>query len=288
MLQRVIGAHDGVATASEPWLLFALLNPLKPVPVRPVHEGGVEEAIADFAATLPGGMPTLEAELREAALRIYGRASPPGTRFYVDKTPHYITIADVIVRVLPDARYVFLTRNPLSMMASMAERFGAGLWSFPGWRRLVLFDFFDRFASAYERHRGIAHLARYEELVSGSEEPWRALTKHIGFDYDPSAGERFRSVELQGRLGDHGGVRFDGLEQARTDAWREMIDDPYRQLFARMYLKRLGRERLALLGHDLDGLLADVRATPVRRPPRPGDLAAAVRQPRLWRDLLRD
>src|SRR5262249_20278294 len=54
LVQRVLAAHPGVATASEPWLLLPLLLPLRDdVPAPGGWQPRVHSALEDFARMLP-------------------------------------------------------------------------------------------------------------------------------------------------------------------------------------------------------------------------------------------
>jgi hypothetical protein len=265
-----------VATSTEPWLLFPLLNPLRPKERRPrPDDPGAPEALDDFIPKLAGGREAYDADLAEFVLRVYSRAGTPGARFFVDKTPAYLRIIDEIVRLLPDSRFVFLARNPLGVLSSVMETLSHGRWSTHGWRAEMLFRGWDQLASGYVRHRERSHLVRYEELVGGGGPPWRELAAYIGIEFDPAGLQRFGSVRLDGPMvspGEHPG----SLTRTPVEKWRETIDDRYRQAWARRYLRWIGPDRLAALGYDLDEMLASLDAVPVRRRPRADDLRIAA------------
>jgi Sulfotransferase family len=65
LVQRIIAAHDGVATASEPWLLLPHAYTLRPqgIDAEYVHPLLVT-AIEDFAQSLPKGGDDYVDELR--------------------------------------------------------------------------------------------------------------------------------------------------------------------------------------------------------------------------------
>src|SRR5688572_7827725 len=120
LVQRVIASHDDVHTVSEPWLLLPFLYALRTDGARAEywHEAGAE-ALADFCGALPGGEDEYRAAVRELAERLYSAATPDGPRYFLDKTPHYHVIADEVMRTFPDAKFVFLWRNPLAALASL-------------------------------------------------------------------------------------------------------------------------------------------------------------------------
>lgn len=259
LLQRVLATYPDVATASEPWILLPLLSTLREdMPLAGRRHAEVAAAIGDFAAALPGGPADYEAELREVALRLYSRASANGARWFLDKSPSYLPIVGEIVRVFPDARFVFLFRNPLGVLSSIVETFCSGRFE-PHRYRVSLFHGVDYLLA----NRDAGHSVRFEDLVSGADEPWRGLAAYLGLEYDPATLGRFADVRLEGRMGDPTGVdRYRSLSSEPIAKWRETLGNPLRRAWAARYLRWLGRERLGAMGYDLDALLADLRAAP--------------------------
>src|SRR5436190_10218489 len=156
LLQRVIAAHDGVATVSEPWLLIPHAYTLRPDGVRAeyIHRLLVS-AIGDFVEELPNGLDDYRREIREFAIRLYEKAAGSDARYFVDKSP-YNLVADEIIRLFPDGKFIFLWRNPLSIMASIIETFHEGRWS-PTVCRTDMFVGLPRLISAYRSYYSCSH-----------------------------------------------------------------------------------------------------------------------------------
>src|SRR5947209_624473 len=214
LVQRVLGAHGEVATAAEPWLLLPALLPLrKPMPLAPGWYQTMAGAVRDFVAELPDGTHSYREALRSFAERLYSEAAPPGTRFFLDKSPAYHLIADDVIRAFPNARFVFLWRSPLSVLASTVETFCDGRWR-PGSHRGDLFNGVDNLVRAYEQAGETVHAVRYEDLLGGGDEPWQALASYVGIDFDPAALRRFADVQLAGTMGDPTGrLRYGTLDR---------------------------------------------------------------------------
>src|SRR5438309_4568144 len=86
LVQRVIAAHEGVATASEPWLLLPHAYALRPDGVRAEYfHPLMARALQDFCATLPDGVEDYRRGIREFALGLYQRAAGDGARYFLDK-----------------------------------------------------------------------------------------------------------------------------------------------------------------------------------------------------------
>jgi hypothetical protein len=267
LVQRVLGAYDEVATVNEPWILLPLLSPLRESGIHAHYPQYLAHtAILDFAQSLPRGMDTLREELAETALRLYAAAAPGGTRYFLDKTPAYHVIAELLLDVFPDARFIYLWRNPLSILASLIDTWSKDHFV-PHIFRVDLFNAVENLVGAYERGQGRVLGVRYEDLVgSGSAEEWHRLTDYVDLEWDPTALTRFSERRLAGRMGDPTGVeRYQSLSDEPLEKWRAVLNNPVRRAWARRYLEWIGEDRLAVMGYDLAALEHDLDAAPSSR-----------------------
>ncbi len=259
LVQRIIGAHEGVATASEPWLLLPHAYTLRQrgVDAEYVHPLLVT-AIEDFCDGLPGGREDYLDELREFALRLYEKAAGDGDTYFLDKTPPYCLVAEEIMRLFPEGRFVFLWRNPLSVVASMIETWGP--W-YPTFMGSDLFIGLPRLMATFEANRDRVHPARFEDLSSGDLASWQGLMGYLGIEFEPEALAGFAKVELGGRMGDPTGrKRYSTLSAEPQQKWKGTLANPLRRAWCHRYLRFLGAERLTMMGYDLDQMTAELDA----------------------------
>jgi hypothetical protein len=267
LLQRVLGSYDEVATVTEPYLLLPYVYTLRErgAVADYVHSFAVQ-GIEDFCNELPGGVDDYWHEVRELVLGLYERAAGSHTRdrpirYFLDKTPPYFLIIEEIMRLFPDGKFVFLWRNPLSQLASMLQ-LQDGRWS-PAHFRVILFEGIELLTRAYRRHADSVCAVRYEDLISGDSAHWRRLAKYLNLEFDPRSLSQFTDVQLRGRGGDPTGVHlYSSLSTDPLTKWQETLNNPVRKAWCRRYLRWIGRERLELMGYDLDALLADVARVP--------------------------
>jgi hypothetical protein len=263
LAQRILAAHGAVATASEPWVLLPYLYTLRERGVyAEYNHRALCQAVEDFCDVLPGGREDYVAEIRELALRLYGRASPNGARYFLDKTPRYHLVSDEILAAFPEGRHLFLWRNPLAVVSSVMEAWADGRWNLYRFK-VDLFDGLDNLVRTYERHRGKAHAVRYEALVTKPEETWGEVFRYLDLPFDRSVLEHFGGVELRGRKGDHPEAKgYTKLSREPLERWRRTLDNPIRKAWCRRYLRWIGRERLSVMGYDYEGLIADLESLP--------------------------
>jgi hypothetical protein len=106
-------------------------------------------------------------------------------------------------------------------------------------------------------------MVRYEDLVGDdAEREWKRVFAYLGLDFDPALLPASRYTKLEGRMGDPTGVRDQPVSRASVDKWRTIMANPVRKAWCRRYLRQhVGRERLRLMGYDLEGLLRELGST---------------------------
>ena len=171
LVQRIIAAHDGVATTSEPWLLLPHAYTFKTSGVFAEYpHATLVEAIEDFCAELPGGSAEYRRELHDYILRLYRLAAGEDATYFLDKSP-YSQVPEEVMEIFPEGKFVFLWRNPLSVAASNMETWGEA-WK-PTLFRQQLYVGLPRLIAACRRNAARVHSVRFEDLIGGGEEHWR-------------------------------------------------------------------------------------------------------------------
>jgi hypothetical protein len=262
LVQRIIAAHKDVATTSEPWLVLPYAYMFRPRGVDAEYQHPLMvSAIEDFCNELPRGAEDYRSALRTCILDLYEKAVSGEARFFLDKSPPYCLVAQEIMSLFPEGKFVFLWRNPLSIVASIIETWEP--WH-PTLFRDDLFVGLPRLVSAYTANRARAHAVRFEDLVGGDERCWSALMSYLGIEFEPEALHSFSEVKLNGRMGDPTGrTRYSSLSSEPQQKWRETLVNPLRKAWSRRYLSFLGSERLETMGYDRAQLLRDLDSQPL-------------------------
>lgn len=263
LTQRVLAAHQKIATSPEPWVLLPLLYSLK-------REGVYAEyghklavgAIEDFSDGLPGGRQAYVHDIREFVVGLYSKHAKIGATYFVDKTPRYHLVADDIVRLFETGKFIFLWRNPLAIVASMMETWSQGRWNLYEYE-VDLFDGLASLVEAWSRHSDKAISVCYEDLVDGVTPEWQRVFAYLGLDLDEECFVRFGSVDLGDRMGDQTGrYAYRALSTDPMNKWKQTLSNPLRKAWCRRYLSWIGRDRLAIMGYDIDRLRGELDSVP--------------------------
>ena len=294
LAQRILAAHESIDTTSEPWVLLPYFYTLRDRGVyAEYNHSSLVAAVEDFYGTLPGGREDYVVELRELALRLYRKAASDDARYFLDKTPRYHLISGDLLRAFPDCKHLFLWRNPLAVISSIIETWGGGKWNL--YRHKVdLFDGLEELIKTYEANEQTIHAVRYEDLLTKPEETWSGIFRYLEVPFDASLLQSFGSVRLNGRKGDPTGTgKYHRVNQEPLERWRSVLGSPARKAWCRSYLRWLGRERLAIMGYDMDLLLENLDSLPTSYGTLASDvwrgsygLAYDLLEPKIFREKL--
>lgn len=272
LLQRIIGAHSQVHTTAEPWLMLHPLFALKQNGLEVVYNAKQgKNAMMDFCATLPGGYTTWVESIRKMTSHLYNAAlqGKPESRF-LDKTPRYYFVINELRRVLPDAHYVFIIRNPLAVLSSI---FDTWLEKEEWWKTGSIHRFrYDLFVApqlmldAIEAMGNKAIRIQYETLVQYPEETVNDLCNKLDLPFENEMIEYGNKNRSMGRFGDQRSVNKHSKPTAEyLDRWTQKLVDPRRHMVAQAYLGTLGENLIARMGYNYTELQQKLKDVTIKR-----------------------
>lgn len=263
LVQRVLGAHPAIATAAEPNLLLPLVYALRNRGMYTEYNHHiVARSIDRFCALLPRGQGDYYSAAGSFAAHLYGLASGSDQRYFLDKTPRYHVIAEEIFDMFKNGKFIFLWRNPLAVTASMVDTFCHGRWQLHRFK-LDLFEGLQNLVAVYQKQERRACAIKYEDVISDPETSCRRLFDYLELPFDANVLTGFKDVALKGLFFDHKDIRlYKSFSSEPLVKWRTTLASPFRKAWCRHYLNWIGRERLAVMGYDLDALTKELNAIP--------------------------
>jgi len=262
LLQRMLAAHPRVATLPEPWVLIPPLYALRKKGVfAEYNHGSLNEAVTDFVGALPHGEADYFAAVRHFAESLYGCVVTQDKPYFLDKTPRYCFIANELIKVFPEAKYVLLWRNPVAVLSSRFHSFG-NRWRWYNYK----VDFYaglNNLVEFAQQNPDRIFSINYETLVESPETTLRGMLDYLELDMQPALLHDFVKVNLQGRMGDKTGVNdYAAVANQPLNKWRETLCNPLRVQLARNMLKTIGQSRLEFMGYDLTEFLTQLNSLP--------------------------
>lgn len=253
LLQRLLAGHPDISTAAETWLmLHPLYGTRKQGVSAEFNSVWAAHAVGEFLDNYAFGQATYDHGIRAFAQRIYGAAlARSERRFFLDKTPRYFFIIPDLYRLFPQARFIFLLRNPMAVLYSEFNTYVKGNW--PALARFApgLLEAPRRIVDGMALLGEAAIVVRYEELVAEPERRVRELCGRLGFDYHPEMIDYSNTPAPKGVANDPVGIHKHTKPSASSVAkWKEMAADPQLRLFAQDYARALGPELLEKMGYS--------------------------------------
>ncbi len=213
-------------------------------------------ALQDFLTFYADGEETWLEATRAWADVLYSRAlQSTGKPFFLDKTPRYYLIIPELYRLFPEAKFVFLIRNPLAVLHSIIDR-----WVKEDWPRLARYrqDLLvapNRLLEATEVMGDKAICIHYEALVNKPGETVSQLCGQLDVPFDPEMLNYGTVQAPQGRYGDKTGVRQNTRPIVdSTNKWKQLALQSQAQRFAIAYLDALGADCIEKLGYSYSDL----------------------------------
>ncbi|MCF6355774.1 MAG: sulfotransferase [Candidatus Polarisedimenticolaceae bacterium] len=256
LLQRILANHTDINTTSESWLLLPQLYALQEEGVFSEYSHITSSrAINDFCSCLSGEKKAYLDVIKRAIIDCYKSSTKSNARFYLEKTPRNNLILKDICSMFPDARYIFLWRNPAAIVASMINSFSDGKWNiyrheidlYKGFKNMLDADSFDI------RHR---HDIKYEDLATSPSVVTKELFRFLDLPTSSTDKPVLGDVSLLGRMGDKSGVQeYKQISALSLDKWKSSFPNTLRQRWLKSYLNDIGSENLSKIGYSKSELM---------------------------------
>ncbi|MCB9139506.1 MAG: sulfotransferase [Caldilineaceae bacterium] len=262
LLQHMLASHSNIAAVAEPWILFPAAYALRTEGIQTNYNHKIAQiALTEFLAQLEGEQENYYQAVRKLALHLYGGyLSQSKKERFLDKTSRYYLILPELVQIFPNAKIIFLVRNPLALLSSYIESMVFG-----NWRRFGEPGIRDDLLDGYRLIRqGIwyfgdsAIVVKYEDLVRDPGKVMRRLCDQLEINYEDRMLDYGSSIGvLPGRLVDPKSIhRHHSPVSSYANAWQSKLQSPQEKAFARGFLDHLGQEMVENFGYDFKSLRA--------------------------------
>jgi hypothetical protein len=269
LLQRVLMGHEKIKSIAEPWLLLPFCYAYK-------KEGTLAEyghessynAFEDFVNNLPNKENDYYEALGNFAQTLYDLQCKDGEIFFLDKTPRYYQIIPQIAKSFPDAKFIFLFRNPVHVVSSIMQT-----WSNGGFRHMHPYyvdikNGPELLSNGYKSIREKSYALKYEDFVQSPEKYTKEICEYLKIEFNKHMLENFTSQnsEFNGKMGDPTGVKdYQLVDTKPLEKWRDTFNTNYRRNYIMKYVESLNEYDLKVQGYKKEGILKEVSENTVSK-----------------------
>lgn len=266
LLQRMIAAHDEVATESEGWLLLPLFYLTRGEAFFAEYGGHLAKiGIAELFNRIPEGEDLYRKNVADMAVQLFSKLARNKEKYFLEKTPRYHLIVNEIIESFPNAKFIFLWRNPLSIVSSIISTWGGGRWNLYR-NKIDLYRGMENLTEAFEKNKSRALGVQYEALIRDTDEQMKRIMDYLELSPDKYNKNNFLNIKLSGTWGDPTGTReYREISTEPLEKWKTSLNSPFRKYWCRRYLGWIGNNRLNTMGYDLQHLqreLSGIKTTP--------------------------
>ena len=257
MMQRIIGCHHDIHTSSETWIMLH--------PMYALRESGIEtdfcsdlavKASLGFISQLPGGMEEYNDLMRRTYSQMYQRVlDVTGKSYYLDKSPRYYLIIKELYKLFPEAKFIFLFRNPLSVLVSIISRWTQGDWYRLSEFRSDLINAPDHLLRGGDLLKKKSITIRYEEFLADPENIIKTISSYLNVKNCPEI-MNYENGNTDGKsweFGDQYTVNEKNQpDMSHVNKWQELLYNPQAWRVINEYFEFLGKNRIEKMGYGYD------------------------------------
>ena len=264
LLQRILMAHPEIASTPEPWILLPFLYSRKQTGVLAEYSHNIAFlAISDFVDKFPNKEADFYKELEGFVSSLYAKHCVNKEKYFLDKTPMYYYIIPEIMKTFPDAKFVFLFRNPVQILSSVMNTWSKG--GFDNLYRLrdMLFSGPKLLAEGFFMNKEKSISIRYDDLIREPDKTVKKVCDYLQVKFDKSLLTDFNNQKLKGMAVDPTGVKdYNKIDNRPLDKWKKTFHSRCKKRFVLNYLKSIDEATLKTLGYskkELQKELLDIK-----------------------------
>jgi len=274
MLQQIILSNYQVYSLPEPWLMLPLVYLTKAdIDGRSSYnyrfgQINIEEL---FKRSGSDSLDRFRGRISKLALDTYSDLLPHNKKYFLDKTPRYYHIINELIEFFPNAKFVILVRNPLSVFCSIMD------YNFDGALNWLKQN--DRWHDIVSAPRNLsqmkdnakAYFVRYEDIVVNRKQSLKRLFEYL--DLNPMDLDYKGKYSLATEFAETHAVDRKSLNLHKEpvgdylNTWKNSITNWQKKRVIIEYIEFIGRETISELGYSYDELLTEAKSISTRWSP---------------------
>lgn len=265
LLQKIIASSNKVSSSSETWVLLPLLfSQKKEGTLTEYSHNKAIEALNTLKKNLLDNSINYNDILSNYILSIYRGLSTNKSKYFLDKTPRYYYIIEEISTIFPNAKFIFLFRDPLSQFASKIHNHNGRfkLNNYIG----DLLKGHNLLASGYEKLYAKSIKLSYFEIINNTTQVLEKLNVYLEINIDKKIVNNLTNVKFKGKMGDPDLMsnKNDKILKSSLEKWKDTFNTPVRIWVATKYLKNINDNYFSFLGKNREIFLDELNSVKLK------------------------
>ncbi|MBN0987768.1 sulfotransferase family protein [Amphritea pacifica] len=255
-LQRVLATSNDIYTTDEPWVALSLMYSIDNKVYAEYGDQDCKRAMVDFFDKHDIG--EFKRSIIKGLCEYYSKIAG-GNKYFLDKTPRNLLIANDLCDYAPDgSKFIFLVRHPVAVIESMFKTWGKGGWIYHKYK-IDLEVGLESLVKCIKRTKDSndSLIISYEALVLNPEEHEKIISDFLDVEVDLKG---FGNIILDGCMGDPN--RNDEIVKTKSElecGWEAIITNSFRKYMICKYVESIGCENFRVLGYNYDSTLLKVK-----------------------------
>jgi hypothetical protein len=264
LLQRILMGHPKIASVAEPWLLLPFLYTTKREGLLAEYSHSTcHKAIKDLINNLPNKQKDYNRFLREFANNIYSSYCNDNEIFFLDKTPRYYLIISEIATLFPDAKFIFLFRNPVHIYSSILNTWGKNRFINLSKNHIDLNRGPKMISEGYELLKNKSYMIQYEQLLREPENSIIEILNYLELDNNINLLKIFHKQDTKGSMGDPLGTKnYKKIVTSPLNKWESIFSTVLRKKIIKNYIQNIDEKVLLVQGYSKNKILQDISRLP--------------------------
>ena len=261
MVQQLLLNNDDISSSPEPWQMLSLVYTYK----KHFIDSGYNPkfAVNNFNRFLDSTEIKLEGykeHLKKLALDLYdGKRN--GATYFLDKTPRYYHIIDELYDLFPNAKFIFLLRNPISVFTSILDyNFNGNYLDFLNCQDRLddLFLALRKIKEGIENHSN--HIViNYEDTTHSAEKTMKEVFDYLSIPVPESTSYKLKGEFKESMAQDTKSLHLHTAPVANyIDSWKKILHTTQKKKLAIAYLSKLKYENI-YFHYEIDLIIEQVR-----------------------------
>ncbi len=256
MLQQLLLSSEKIVSKPEPWFMLSLINTYK----ENDTECGYNYFYAyknfiNYINHSEAGIDFLKSKIKELALDLYALSVQDNNTatYFLDKTPRYYHIVNELIDLFPDAKFIFLSRNPVAVFSSILHyNFNGNIKAmFKNDRIHDLYTAIDIISEFKQKKIKNTFFVNYENIIKKVESELKSLFDFLNLSYPEHIGRYNVSKDFaesfavdKKSLNKHSEPVSDYLNN-----WKKYINTYEKKKILLEYIKSLDGDKVNILGY---------------------------------------